>query len=80
MQVVEQQLAQPKMWLFLPHLFEQAENLGNTRWVTWDHDVAGLTPPSSATEAGEEGLNHGTSPTASLCSLERVVRCRAFTK
>ena len=33
-----------------------------------------LTDSSSATEAGEEGRNHGTSPTASLCSLERMVR------
>ena len=30
--------------------------------------------PSSATEAGEDRLNHGTDPTASLCSLERLVR------
>ena len=34
----------------------------------------GLTDSSSATEAGENRLNHGTDPTASLCSLERVVR------
>ena len=34
----------------------------------------GLTDSSSATEAGEDRLNHGTDPAASLCSLERVVR------
>ena len=33
-----------------------------------------LTDPSSATEAGARGRNHGKEPTASLCSLERVVR------
>ena len=36
--------------------------------------LLGLTNSSSATEAGEEGLNHGKGRTASLCSLERVVR------
>ena len=39
-------------------------------------ETQGLTDSSSATEAGEKRLNHGTSPTASLCSLERVVRGR----
>jgi transposase len=32
----------------------------------------GLMNPSSATEAGEDILNHGIDPNASLCSLERV--------
>ena len=32
-----------------------------------------LTNSSSATEAGEDKLNHETEPAASLCSLERVV-------
>ena len=40
--------------------------------------VAGLTISSSATEAGEEGGNHGKEPAASLCSLERVVRLPAY--
>ena len=34
----------------------------------------GLTNSSSATEAGEDRLNHREDPNASLCSLERVVR------
>ena len=34
----------------------------------------GLTDSSSATEAGEDRLNHEKEPAASLCSLERVVR------
>ena len=38
----------------------------------------GLTNSSSATEAGEDRLNHGTDSTASLCSLERVVRLPAY--
>jgi hypothetical protein len=33
-----------------------------------------LTDPSSATEAGEKRRKHGIDLTASLCSLERVVR------
>ena len=37
-----------------------------------------LTNSSSATEAGEDRLNHGKKPTASLCSLERVVRLPAY--
>ena len=37
-------------------------------------ETQGLTNSSSATEAGEEGCNHGKDLTASLCSLERVVR------
>ena len=35
---------------------------------------SGLTNSSSATEAGEDRLNHEEEPAASLCSLERVVR------
>ena len=33
-----------------------------------------LTNSSSATEAGDDRLNHETDSPASLCSLERVVR------
>ena len=36
----------------------------------------GLTDRSSATEAGEAGLDCEKEPTASRCSLERVVRRR----
>ena len=39
-----------------------------------DRETQGLTDSSSATEAGEDGLNHGTDLNASHCSLERVVR------
>ena len=38
----------------------------------------GLTNSSSATEAGEDRLNHEKERAASLCSLERVVRLPAY--
>ena len=41
---------------------------------TLSERLQGLTNPSSATEAGEDRLNHGTGRAASRCSLERVVR------
>ena len=44
-----------------------------------DWERSRLTLSSSATEAGEDRLNHGTDPAASLCSLERVVRHRRVT-
>ena len=52
MQVVEQQLAQPEVRLSLPHLLKQAQNLGNTCWITRNHDIAGPNGPSSATSHG----------------------------
>ena len=40
-------------------------------------ETQGLTNSSSATETGEDRLNHEKEPAASLCSLERVVRSLA---